>query len=62
MAINRESLPTVNFADFGDGTSKSALDIGKKLFEACRDVGFAYLINTGIPQGQIDGMFDWVRC
>ncbi|KAJ3862100.1 flavonol synthase/flavanone 3-hydroxylase [Lentinula novae-zelandiae] len=51
MAFNRESLPTVNFVDFGDGTSK--------LFEACRDVGFAYLVNTGIPQGQIDGMFDW---
>ncbi|KAJ3889992.1 flavonol synthase/flavanone 3-hydroxylase [Lentinula edodes] len=59
MAFNKESLPTVNFVDFGDGTSKSALDIGIKLFEACRDVGFAYLVNTGIPQGQIDGMFDW---
>ncbi|KAJ3919866.1 flavonol synthase/flavanone 3-hydroxylase [Lentinula edodes] len=59
MVFNRESLPTVNFVDFGDGTSKSALDIGKKLFEACRNMGFAYLVNTGIPQGQIDGMFDW---
>ncbi|KAJ3832821.1 flavonol synthase/flavanone 3-hydroxylase [Lentinula raphanica] len=53
------SLPTVDFEGFKDGTSKDALEIGQKLFEACRDVGFAYLVNTGIPQNQIDGMFDW---
>ncbi|KAJ4473051.1 flavonol synthase/flavanone 3-hydroxylase [Lentinula aciculospora] len=52
-------LPTVDFAEFKDGDSKDALEIGQKLFAACRDVGFAYLVNTGIPQEQIDEMFNW---
>ncbi|KAK1219442.1 hypothetical protein PQX77_017814 [Marasmius sp. AFHP31] len=34
-------------------------EIGKRFYEACRDVGFAYLINTGIPQEKVDGMFEW---
>ncbi|KAE9404594.1 flavonol synthase/flavanone 3-hydroxylase [Gymnopus androsaceus JB14] len=53
------SLPTIDFAEFGDGRSTEARVIGQKLFAACRDVGFAYLTNTSIPQDQIDGMFDW---
>ncbi|KIK56897.1 hypothetical protein GYMLUDRAFT_229896 [Collybiopsis luxurians FD-317 M1] len=53
------SLPTIDFARFGDGSSEEARKIGQQLFTACRDVGFAYLINTGIPQGQVDGMFNW---
>ncbi|KIK56933.1 hypothetical protein GYMLUDRAFT_99057 [Collybiopsis luxurians FD-317 M1] len=53
------SLPTVDFAKFGDGSSQEAREIGRQLFTACREVGFAYLINTGIPQEQVDGMFSW---
>ncbi|KAF5353767.1 hypothetical protein D9757_012947 [Collybiopsis confluens] len=53
------SLPVVDFARFMGGSSEDALETARHLFTACRDVGFAYLINTGIPQEQIDGMFDW---
>ncbi|KAK7041454.1 hypothetical protein VNI00_009320 [Paramarasmius palmivorus] len=53
------SIPLIDFADFGDGTSEEARRIGQKFFEACRDVGFAYLVNTGIPQEKVDGMFEW---
>ncbi|KAJ3798554.1 flavonol synthase/flavanone 3-hydroxylase [Lentinula aff. detonsa] len=59
MLINKELLPTVDCADFKDGDSKESLEIGQKLIAACRDVGFAYLINTGISQEQIDEIFDW---
>jgi len=55
------TLPLIDFADFGDGTSPEAREIGKKFYEACRDVGFAYLINTGIPQEKIDEMFEWSK-
>ena len=51
-------MPTV--ADFGDGTSPAAHAIGRQFFAACRDVGFAYLINTPIAQDAIDDMFQWV--
>ncbi|KAG7094640.1 hypothetical protein E1B28_005464 [Marasmius oreades] len=59
MAMAIESIPIIDFADFGDGTSPEAHEIGKSFFKACKDVGFAYLINTGIPQEMVDGMFDW---
>ncbi|KAF9255616.1 flavonol synthase/flavanone 3-hydroxylase [Marasmius fiardii PR-910] len=56
---DEESIPIIDFANFGDGTSSEAYEIGKRFFEACRDVGFAYLINTGIHQETVDGMFEW---
>ncbi|KAL0064010.1 hypothetical protein AAF712_009078 [Marasmius tenuissimus] len=54
-----DTIPIIDFAKFGDGDSPESRDIGKKFYEACRDVGFAYLINTGIPQEKVDGMFEW---
>ncbi|KAF5343415.1 hypothetical protein D9758_011816 [Tetrapyrgos nigripes] len=52
-------LPTIDFANFSDGTTEEAREIGQKFFAACRDVGFAYLVNTGIPQEKVDEMFAW---
>ncbi|KAJ8077579.1 hypothetical protein PM082_002011 [Marasmius tenuissimus] len=54
-----ETIPIIDFAQFGDGTSLESQEIAKKFYEACRDVGFAYLINTGIPQEKVNGMFEW---
>ncbi|KAI6039033.1 flavonol synthase/flavanone 3-hydroxylase [Pisolithus marmoratus] len=54
-------LPVVDFAGFGDGSSSDAHEIGKRLLQACQDVGFAYLINTGISQAQVDDMLAWSR-
>ena len=31
--------------------------VGKQFYTACRDVGFAYLINTGFPQEMVERMF-----
>lgn len=47
-------------SEFGDGTSDTAHRIGHEFVNACRDVGFAYLINTGVPQERVDEMFQWV--
>ncbi|KIY47689.1 Clavaminate synthase-like protein [Fistulina hepatica ATCC 64428] len=57
--VEHVTLPTVDFALFGDGTSEEAKAIASKFYEACRDVGFAYLLNTGIPQDKVDLMFEW---
>ncbi|KIK56896.1 hypothetical protein GYMLUDRAFT_1012315 [Collybiopsis luxurians FD-317 M1] len=59
MLQSPSCLPIVDFVKFEDGTSQEAREIGQQLFAACRDIGFAYLINTGIPQELVDGMFDW---
>jgi isopenicillin N synthase-like dioxygenase len=42
------------------GTSKEAHETGKKVFEAFRDVGFAYIKNHGLPQELLDQAFEWV--
>ena len=39
---------------------QKAEEIGREFFKACRDVGFAYLVNTGIPKDKVDEMFEWV--
>ncbi|KAL0569630.1 hypothetical protein V5O48_012339, partial [Marasmius crinis-equi] len=57
--MSTKTIPVIDFAQFGDGTSPEALETSKKFYEACRDIGFAYLINTGIPQEKVDGMFEW---
>jgi isopenicillin N synthase-like dioxygenase len=59
--INLNGIPVIDFAEFGDGTSDAACQIGIKFFTACRDVGFAYLINTGIPQERVNEIFQWSR-
>ncbi|KAL4067582.1 flavonol synthase/flavanone 3-hydroxylase [Scleroderma citrinum] len=56
-----DKLPIIDFADFGDGTTPESLGVAKRLLEACQDVGFAYLINIGIPQSQVDDIFTWSR-
>ncbi|KAK7041439.1 hypothetical protein VNI00_009305 [Paramarasmius palmivorus] len=53
------TIPVIDFTDFGDGTSEKAEEIGREFFKACRDVGFAYLVNTGIPKDKVDEMFEW---
>lgn len=31
--------------------------VGKQFYTACKDVGFAYLINTGFPEEMVERMF-----
>ncbi|RSH91931.1 hypothetical protein EHS25_009301 [Saitozyma podzolica] len=57
MSPDNSLIPIIDFADFGDGSSRAAKDIGKRSYAACRDVGFAYLINHGVPQSKVEGMF-----
>jgi isopenicillin N synthase-like dioxygenase len=55
------TIPFIDFAKFDD--ADAAREIGHKLFTACRDVGFAYLINltTEKQQDQVNEMFQWSR-
>lgn len=62
MAIKPEQLaiPIINLEPLRTGTSDEALDTGKKVYEAFRDVGFAYIRNHGLPQDLLDQAFEWV--
>ncbi|KAK6909639.1 hypothetical protein I203_103660 [Kwoniella mangroviensis CBS 8507] len=52
------AIPFIDFSEFGDGTSEAAKRISTQLYTACRDVGFLYIVGHGIPQRDIDGIFD----
>ncbi|GFZ48786.1 hypothetical protein JCM24511_06535 [Saitozyma sp. JCM 24511] len=57
MSSDNSLIPIIEFADFSDGFSAAAKDIGRQFYAACRDVGFAYPINHGAPQCKLESMF-----
>ncbi len=54
------AIPIIDLEPMRSGTSKEAHETGKKVFEAFRDVGFAYIKNHGLPQDLLDQAFEWV--
>lgn len=55
MAI--ESIPIVDFKEFNTNPQKVAQDV----FEACKSIGFFYMINHDLPQQDIDKAFELVK-
>jgi len=62
MAIQPEELaiPIIDLEPVRSGTPKEADETGQKVYEAFRDVGFAYIKNHGLPQELLDQAFEWV--
>ena len=54
-------IPVIDLEPIRTGKAEEARATGKKVFEAFRDVGFAYIKNHGIPQDDVDEAFRWVR-
>lgn len=63
MAIQPEevAIPIIDLEPIRSGTHEEALKTGKLVYEAFRDVGFAYIKNHGLPQELVDQAFEWVR-
>ncbi|KAL1761143.1 hypothetical protein FB107DRAFT_201821 [Schizophyllum commune] len=53
------SLPVIDFARWDSGKADDRAAIARALVDACKNVGFAYITNTGIPQEEVARMFDW---
>lgn len=53
-------IPVIDFTPFRTGNAKDEQAVGKALYEAFRDHGFAYVSNHGIPQDVVDAAFSWV--
>lgn len=51
-----ESIPVVDFADFKTNPEKVAQDV----LEACKSIGFFYMINHDIPEEDINKAFQLV--
>lgn len=55
MAI--ETIPIVDFSDFKTNPNKVAQDV----LEACKSIGFFYMINHDLPLQVIDRAFELVN-
>jgi isopenicillin N synthase-like dioxygenase len=53
------SIPVVDFGPFSSGRREDAIAVGKALYEAFRDYGFAYVSNHTVPQDIVDEAFAW---
>ena len=52
------SIPIIDFAAWSNHASKEErYAISTRLVKACAEVGFAYIINHGVPQDTLDQAF-----
>ena len=55
-------LPIVDFANWkASCTLEERFEIGKKLADACHNVGFVYIINHGVSPDLLQEAFDWSK-
>jgi len=50
-------IPVVDFGEFLHGSSSQQREVAAQIGDACRNVGFMYLVNHGVPQSLINDMF-----
>jgi isopenicillin N synthase-like dioxygenase len=54
------SIPVIDFGPFYSSRSEGAATVGKAIYEAFRDFGFAYISNHCIPEETVKEAFTWV--
>ena len=60
-AAEASRIPVVDFAGWGEGSKQQKKVIAMQLADACRVVGFAYIVNHGIPSTKIQETFAWSK-
>ena len=48
--IAPEQIPLIDFGPFLEGSASGKAKVAGQIGEACREVGFLYLVNHGVPQ------------
>lgn len=57
-STDSSTIPIVDFLTWtNDSSQHERLAVAKQLTEACREVGFVYIINHGLPQELLDEAF-----
>jgi isopenicillin N synthase-like dioxygenase len=51
------TIPLVDFAPFLTGTAVDRQQVAQEIYTACHEVGFMYLLNSGIPDALTDRLF-----
>lgn len=54
------SIPVIDLEPTRTGTPEQAAQTAKKVYEAFKNIGFAYIKNHGVPQELVDEAFGWV--
>lgn len=52
-----EEIPLIDFDPFLNGTDEDRKRVSIKIGDACRDIGFFYLINHGMPSSNIEQVY-----
>ncbi|KAI1179184.1 hypothetical protein F4777DRAFT_534698 [Nemania sp. FL0916] len=55
------SIPIVDLGSWLNGSAADRKRIASELTDACRRVGFVYVVNHGVPPGLLEEAFDWSR-
>jgi isopenicillin N synthase-like dioxygenase len=59
--MTTSDVPVIDFSPFAAGTSAGKAKVATAIREACEGIGFFYLAGHGVPQSQIDGIFEASR-
>ncbi len=56
-------IPLIDFSSYIDPSSihTDRLNVAKKLVDACHNVGFASIINHGVPRAHLSEAFAWSK-
>jgi isopenicillin N synthase-like dioxygenase len=54
-------IPIVDFGQWRRGTAPERRRIARELTDACQRVGFAYVVNHGVPAAELAAAFAWTR-
>ncbi|THU81631.1 thymine dioxygenase [Dendrothele bispora CBS 962.96] len=56
---SQSDIQIIDFKPFLDGSNKT--EVAKAILDSFKETGFVYLVNHGVPQNKIDGMFEWSK-
>lgn len=61
MALPKAQIPVIDLGPFISGSPEARLHIAQDLTAACKQVGFAYIVNHGIAPELVDESFKWAK-
>lgn len=56
----QSSIPVIDLAPARSGSDEDVQIVARNLYEAFKNVGFAYVKNHGVPEDVVNEAFNWV--
>ncbi|KAI0842569.1 thymine dioxygenase [Hypoxylon sp. FL0890] len=61
MAFEPDAIPVLDFSAWSTGSINDKKHIARELTDACRRVGFVYIVNHGVPSTLLEEAFGWSK-